>query len=153
MALDFYLTIENINDTISPDHIRELLTSVFLPETCQDSDILISDGVAISIFREDDEESVFKNPYPDICVSFRVDKFEKYERGINMMLKAVFRLVSHFKSDMILSSDDEEIIFQRTSGKSAFSNDFEFWTDARLPLFDFPYQYRPDEMNVFEAVS
>jgi hypothetical protein len=143
MALDFYLTIENINDDLSPDHIRELLASVFSLEYYPDSGILMSDGAAVSVFREDDEESVFKNFYPDICVAFRIDKFRQYDNGLDMMVKAVSRLVSHFDGDMILSSDDEEVLFQRISGELMFSDDPEFWSDARLSLF---------EMNVFEAV-
>ncbi|QTA88281.1 Uncharacterized protein dnm_043230 [Desulfonema magnum] len=147
MASDFYLTIENINNVISPDHIRELLTSAFSLEIFQNSGILAAHGVSISIFREDDEASVFKNFYPDVCVSFRIDKFKQYDKGLDMMLKVVFWLMSHFEGDMILSRDDDEVLFQRISGKLIFSDDSEFWADAKLSLFNLPYQYQPDQMN------
>jgi len=144
MALYYYLTIENINDELSPDHIRELLISVFFLEYYPDSGILMSDGAAVTVFREDDEESVFKNPYPDICVAFRIDKFRQYDKGLDMMVKAVSRLASYLDGDMSLSPDEEEeVLFQRISGELMFGDDPEFWSDARLSLF---------EMNAFEAV-
>ena len=87
-------------------------------------------GLSVNVFKEDDEyeASLFGTPYPDVCVAFRVDKFEQYEKGANTMLKMVVWLMAFFDGDMVLSGDTEPVILQRISGKLVLNEDAEFWT-------------------------
>jgi hypothetical protein len=140
MALDYYLTIQNIDNKISPEQLRESLADAVSFQTNAISDILMKPGLTANVFEEDDEESAFGSPCPDICVAFRIDKFEQYEKGVNAMLRAVFWLMSCLKGDMILTFDTEEVVFQRISGELMFSDDPEFWSASRLSLFNLPCQ-------------
>jgi hypothetical protein len=75
-------------------------------------------GLTVNVFKEDDEDSLFNSTYSDICVAFRIDKFERYETGMNTMLKMVIWFMSYFKGDMIFSFDSEkQTIFQRVSAQ------------------------------------
>lgn len=130
MALDYYLTIQNPANEITPEQVRKALAAAFSLQTHEISGILIAPGLSVNVFKEDDEyeASLFGTPYPDVCVAFRVNKFEHYEKGANTMLKMVVWLMAFFNGDMVLSDDTEPVILRRISGKLVLNEDAEFWT-------------------------
>ncbi len=130
MALDYYLTVQNPANEITPEQVRRSLAAAFSLQTHEISGILMAPGLSVNVFKEDDEyeASLFGTPYPDVCVAFRVDKFEQYEKGANTMLKMVVWLMAFFNGDMVLSADTEPVILQRISGKLVLNEDAEFWT-------------------------
>ena len=138
MALDYYLIIQNHNNEIEPRQVIESLTSTFSLQQNPLSDFRIAHGITVNVFKEDDEddESYFGNSYPDVCVSFRLDKFEHYEMGMNIMLKIVIWLMANFNVDMILFFNEQKI-FQRMASQLSINNDSEFWQSSE---FYFPNQ-------------
>jgi hypothetical protein len=142
MALDYSLTIQNTRDEIEPDQIRESLMCAFPLQNNPLSDLLVASGLSVNVFKEDDEdeESIFGAPFPDVCVAFRIDKFEHSEKGITTMLKIAIWLMSFFDEDMILFFDSEDVIFQRISGQLILNGAPEFWTESRLALLKQRYQ-------------
>ncbi len=133
MALDYYLVIQDINNEIEPAIVLESLSQAFSLQKNQISAFLIGVGVTINAFKEDDEDSLFGSPYPEICVAFRIDKFEHYESGINTMLKIVIWLMSYFNGNMIFLLNEQKI-FQRMSSQLSLNNDSEFWSPAELSV-------------------
>lgn len=113
MALDYYLVIQDINNEIEPALVMESLSQAFYLPKKPNSGFLIGVGVTINAFKEDDEDSLFGSPYPDICVAFRID-FKYGESGINTMRKVVVWLMSYFNGDMRLFLNEQQI-FQRIS--------------------------------------
>jgi hypothetical protein len=138
MALDYYLVIQNHHNDIEPRQVIESLISAFSLQPNPSSDLLINTGISVSVFKEDDEddESYFFSPYPDVCVSFRLDKFEHYETGMNTMLKIVIWLMATFNVDMVLFFNEQKI-FQRMASQLSINNDSEFW---QSPQFYVPNQ-------------
>jgi len=130
MALDYYLTIQNLNHDIEPNQVLESLTSVFSLQTNPLSNLLMGVGFFVNVFKDDDD-SLFDNAYSDICVAFRIDKFEHYETGMNTMLKMVIWFMSYFKGDMIFSFDNEQTIFQRISAQLRLNDAPEFWVSSK----------------------
>ncbi len=86
-------------------------------------------GLTVNVFK-DDEDSLFDSAYPDICVAFRIDKFEHYETGMNTMLTMVIWFMSYFKGDMIFSFYGEQTIFQRISAQLRLNDAPEFWASS-----------------------
>ncbi|RKZ82563.1 MAG: hypothetical protein DRR19_20425 [Candidatus Parabeggiatoa sp. nov. 1] len=133
MALDYYLVIQDINNEIEPALVLESLSQALSLQINQISGFLIGVGVTFNVFKEDDEyeESLFGSPHPDICVAFRIDKFEHYESGMNTMRKIVIWLMSYFKGDMIFFLNEQKI-FKRISNQLSLNNDSKFWSPAAL---------------------
>ncbi|MDM8553048.1 hypothetical protein QUF72_23425 [Desulfobacterales bacterium HSG2] len=71
MALDYYLTIQNIGNEISPEQLRESLADAISFQINPISGILMKPGLTVNTFEE--EESAFGSPWPDLCVAFRID--------------------------------------------------------------------------------
>jgi hypothetical protein len=142
MALDYYLEIQNQKNKIEPELLLEALISAFSPKTAQASGIFIDTGCIVNAFKMDDpyDESIFKSSYSDVCVSFRIDKFERHETGIETMLRAVVWFMSYLSADMHLAFDSDEVILQRVSGKLVLNDSPEFWTESRLSLLQQPYR-------------
>ncbi len=151
MALDYYLTIQNIGNEFSPKRLRESLADAISFQINPISGILMKPGLTVSTFEEEDEEAAFGNPWPDVCVAFRIDKFGQHEKGVNSMLKTLFWLISHLDGDMTFSSDREEIILQKISGKLTLSDKPQFWTGSGLSLLKLPRQ--SGRRHVSESVS
>ncbi len=127
MALDYYLVIQDINNEIEPAIVLESLSQAFSLQKNSMSGFLIGVGVTLNVFKEDDEESLFGSLYPDICVAFRIDKFEHHESGMKTMRKIVVWLMSYFNGDMRFLLNEQQI-FQRMSNQLSFNNDAEFWS-------------------------
>ena len=72
MALDYYLTIQNPANEITPEQVRKALAAAFSLQTHEISGILMAPGLSVNVFKEDDEyeASLFGTPYPDVCVAF-----------------------------------------------------------------------------------
>jgi hypothetical protein len=138
MALDYYLVIQNTHNEIEPAIVMESLSQGFSLQKNQMSGFLIGVGVTVNVFKED-EDSLFGSPYPDICVAFRIDKFEHSEKGMNTMLKMVIWLMSYFKENMIFLLNEQQI-FQRMSSQLSLNNDAEFWSPPRLSFPNQSYQ-------------
>jgi len=129
MALDYYLVTQNVSNDIEPTIVLESLSQTFSLQKNQISGFLTGIGLTINAFEEDDEDSFFDSPNPDVCVAFRIDKFEHYESGMNTMLKIVLWLMSYFNGNMIFFSNEQKI-FQRLSSQLSLNNDTEFWSSA-----------------------
>ncbi len=149
MALDYYLIIQNTNNEIEPDQVKESLRQAFSLQTNQISGFLISVGITINVFKEEeDEDSLFENSsYPDICVSFRIDKFEHSETGMNTMLKMVIWLMSYLKNNLIFLLD-EQPIFKRLSSQLSLNNETDFWNPSILAVPNQSSQATPMAINV-----
>jgi len=137
MALDYYLIIQDINNEIEPTIVLECLSQSFFLQKNDLSGLLIGIGLTINAFKEDDEDSL--SPYPDICVAFRIDKFEHHESGMNTMLKIVIWLMSRFNGDMIFFLNEQKI-FQRLSSQLSLNNESEFWMPRELSLENQSFQ-------------
>ncbi len=133
MALDYYLIIQDINNEIEPTIVLESLSQSFFLQKNNISGLLIGIGLTLNAFKEDDEDSLFRSPYSDICVAFRIDKFEHHESGMNTMLKIVIWLMSRFNGDMIFFLNEQKI-FQRLSSQLSLNNESEFWMPRELSL-------------------
>ena len=133
MALDYYLVIQDINNEIEPALVLESLSQALSLQKNKISGFLIGVGVTLNVFKEDDEyeDSIFGSPHPDICVAFRIDKFEHHESGMNTMRKIVVWLMSYFDGDMIFLLNEQQI-FQRMSNQLSLNNGSEFWRSAAL---------------------
>jgi hypothetical protein len=133
--------IYNINNELEPGEVITSLSQIFNLEYNQISSLLTGIGLAVNIFKEDDEyeTSIFNSQYPDICISFRIDKFENYEAGMNTMLKMVIWLMSYLKEDMRLSLNEDQIL-QRISGNSNLNNESDFWIQPKLYFPNQNYQ-------------
>ncbi|MCP4353199.1 MAG: hypothetical protein GY795_47720 [Desulfobacterales bacterium] len=109
MALDYYIIIRNNENKIRPDQIAESLKINFSLNINETE--LTGDGLTLSAFKEEDEESVFSNScYPDVCISFRIDKFESHEKGVAAMLNILFWLIRNVNEDMILYNEDQVMV-------------------------------------------
>ncbi len=140
MALDYYLIIQNKNNEIEPIQVMESLRQAFSLQQNQISGFLIGVGMTVNVFKEEDDDSLFENSsYPDICVSFRIDKFEHSETGMNTMLKMVIWLMSYLKENIIFLLD-EQPIFKRLSSQLSLNNEADFWSPSILAVPTQSYQ-------------
>jgi len=151
MALDYYLTIQNIGNKIYPEQLRESLADTISFQINPISGILMKPGLSVSTFEDDDEKSAFGSPWPDLCVAFRIDKFGQHEKGLSGMLKALFWLTFHLDGDMIFSSDSEEVIFQRISGKLTLGDAPHFWAGSGVPPLNLPSRSLNQTYEVFKT--
>ncbi len=128
MTLDYYIIIRNNENKIRPDQIAE---SNFSLHMNNETGLLTGDGLTLSAFKEEDEESVFSNSsYPDVCVSFRIDKFESNEKGVAAMLNILFWVIRNVNEDMILYNEDQAIL-QSISDKLIFEKKAWFWIQSK----------------------
>lgn len=143
MALDYCLLVRNPNNELEPTCLKKDLLSTFHFQDNQISDFLVTTGLTLSIFKKDDEydKSFFNSSHPDICLSFRVDKFEQYEVGIITLLKTTSWLISHLNEDMILLFNNEYILLQKSADQLTLNEDPEFWLPSRISLINLPYQF------------
>ncbi len=135
MALDYYLIIQNTNNEIEPIQVMESLCQAFSLQKNQLSGFLIGVGMTVNVFKEDEEDdSLFEgSSYPDICVSFRIDKFEHSETGMNTMLKMVIWFMSYLKENIIFLLE-EQPIFKRLSSQLSLNNETDFWNPSILAV-------------------
>jgi hypothetical protein len=149
MALDYYLIIQNTNNEIEPIQVMESLRQAFSLQKNKISGFLIGVGMTVNVFKEDDDDdSLFDNSsYPDICVSFRIDKFEHSETGMNTMLKMVIWLMSYLKNNIIFLLD-EQPIFKRLSSQLSLNNEADFWSPSILAVPNQSYQAASMATNV-----
>ena len=135
MALDYYLTVRRKDNHIDPGELRTLLLSGFHLEANPLSDILSGDGMSVSMFSKEHDPAGEEGAQPSVCVAFRIDKFDKYEIGINEMLRMVDHILRRFDGEASLTFEFEDILLSRTAGNLTFADDPELWTPDRRALF------------------
>jgi hypothetical protein len=140
MALDYYLTMRRRDNHIDPGEVRATLLSGFHLETNLLSEILSDEGVSVSVFSEQhDFAGQEEGVQPGVCVAFRIDKFEKHERGIDRMLHIVDHILRRFDGEASLTFEFEDILLSRTAGHLTFAEDPDLWTPARRAMFAPPH--------------
>lgn len=137
-ALDYYIIIRNNENKIRPDQIAESLKINFSLHMNNETGLLTGDGLTVNTFTEHDEESVFSNsPYPDVCVSFRIDKFESHEKGVAAMLNILFWLIRNVNEN--IKTTNPYIAKNPVGGGEAFIGRADVLRDV-LRVLKSPYE-------------
>jgi len=142
MTIEFSLEVHNKDDNLKPEAILDYLQDNFKFERNELSGILSVKGCTVNSYFDDDpyRESYFLSQFPDLIISFIIDKFDDHDIGIDNMIKTVFALIGKLKEDMILLFDDEEILLKRTSGELVVNSDTDFWDSYDLFIPNMPHK-------------
>lgn len=127
MAIDYFL---KLHYQAQQDHlakIRNLLIERCKLSSNSGSIILTGEGAGVSIFESEDGL---------VCIAFRIDKFEKYQRGLDQMSEIISLLFQAVNCDAELSFDFEEIELERKQSCILFSSNPYLWTEYRKSLLN-----------------
>jgi hypothetical protein len=114
----------------------------------QDSRWLQQEGIFAIVMSYADLDQVgddFANAYhftPDVSITFRYDKTEKFDIGIQYALKTTFSLLSAFSGDAVLLHGDANFpVMLRQQNKLILSEDTDYWESYGFNYVNLPFEF------------
>jgi hypothetical protein len=140
MALEYTLSLAT---EVTPEELaRALAAEGFVVDG--DSGWLVGSGVAIFVGKESDlGRSIIRDAYqfePKVYVKFRLDKFDRWESGVEATIKTTLALLREAGDGILLFNGETPILMSR-AGRLTLNNGHDFWQDpARRSLVTEPCQ-------------
>jgi len=129
---------------LGPSEISKVLTGLGFAVDAH-SGQMIAPGVSVGAARESNlGRSIIKEAYqlePTVYVRFRLDKFDRWDPGLQKTVVAAVELLRNAGGNGILLFNGETPVLMSKEGQVTLNNGHDFWEDpARLALVTVPYE-------------
>ena len=134
MALDYYIKMRNDDATFDSNAFLARLMSANTITRSEENNPIDWRGLTIKVVLIDDEPSEFDGNYPDICIGFRLNKFEHLEYATRKMLAVTGWLLTVTEADFEMTFNSDEVLLRRKNKQLFIIAANEFWTPAHIVL-------------------